>query len=165
LLSLFAGATMWLLHVALQPEQLPIGAPMPEMAFRTVSGESVLRPDSGRYSIVLWFHSECAYCLSEFDSLEREIGLFGSTRLYLLTSEESLFRSRIPGAWPKLSRATNVTWGILGRSNFRDAFGTSVTPALFVFEPDGTLIKKFRGQVAPRALLPETEDVIGTNSS
>ena len=162
-LSLFAGASAWLFNQALRPERLPIGASMPELGFRTVAGESVLRPDGRQHSIVVWFHSECVYCLSEFDMLERELGQFGSTRLYLFTSEDSLFGSRIPEPWPKLASSMNVTWGVLPRNEFRDAFGTAVTPALFLFGPDGALIKKFRGEVSPRALLPEA-DVISTGA-
>jgi hypothetical protein len=163
-LSLFAGATVWLFAQAFQPEQLPVGAPMPELSFRTVAGEDVLRPDGKLHSIVVWFHSECVYCRSELDRIERELGRFGSTRLFLLSTEEALFRGGIHEEWPELTRSGNVTWGILGRRDFRDAFGTAVTPALFLFGPDGTLIKKFRGEVAPRFLLPEAEGVISTAS-
>lgn len=148
----FAVATAWLLDRAARPDPLPVGSTLPALGFQAVDGATVLAAGERDRTIVVWFHTRCPHCVDELDALERDLGLFEDARLHLLTSEDSLFSTPLRARWPSLAASPAVVWGVVDAERFRTAFGTTITPALFVFGPQGTLIDKYVGMVAPRVL-------------
>lgn len=150
----FGAATAWLLDAATRPERLPVGSTMPALEYRGVRGPERLATGSPERTVVVWFHTACPHCVSELDAFERELSTFDGARLYLLSSEDSLFSAgSLRSRWPGLAAAGNVTWGIVPAPRFQNVFGTMTTPALFVFGPQGTLVDKYVGEVAPRVLV------------
>lgn len=148
-LLFFMSVTGWLVAQITEPDPLPIGAPMPALAFRGEAGPRVLRPDGQKPTIVVWFHSECKYCQSELDMLDAHAAELKDVRLYLFTPEDSLFTSRIRQRWPNLATAKATGWGVVSSARFREAFGVTATPANYLFDPEGGLTRKSVGETKP----------------
>lgn len=142
----FLTITGLLIYGALQPEVLPVGAPMPEMRFRTESGEGILQPDSTRMTLVMYFHTECKYCRAQLRTFDENTEALEKTRMILLTHEKDFFEKRMLQAWPELAQATNTTWGIAGKDALLRHFAPRATPTSYIFDRAGALVAKISGE-------------------
>jgi hypothetical protein len=153
-LILFLSLTGLLLHHSvLRPEILPIGAPMPKIAYRTGSSVETLQPDSLRMTMVVYFHSDCQHCRYQLQTFNENTDFFQNTRLILLTSEEGFFEMGKMDAWRKLTMANNVTWGVTESEQFVKYFDPKIKPTVYIFNRAGTLFSTMRGEVKLEKIL------------
>ncbi len=143
----------WVVAAASRPEVLPLGSAAPSFAFATVRGRATFRPSPGGRTLLILFHSRCAHCTYEFDTLEPHLDRLAGTDLFLLTTEDSLNMAAIERRWPRLARSEHVTWGTADRDVFARHFGTVMTPALFLFDATGKLVHKWLGETKLEVLL------------
>ncbi len=143
----------WVVAAASRREVLPLGSAAPSFAFATVRGRATFRPSPrGRTLLILW-HSRCAHCTYEFDTLDPHLDRLAGTELLLLTTEDSLNMAAIERRWPRLARSEQVTWGTVDRDVFAHHFGAVMTPALFLFDATGKLAGKWLGETKLGVLL------------
>jgi hypothetical protein len=137
-----------------RPSPLLAGGAMPALSYRDAMGRQQALAATPAGTVVMLFHSRCTHCHAQLDRLDRELPRLGATRLVLLTTEDSVSGAEITRRWPRLASAPTVTWGSVEAATFQERFGTLVTPALFVFGPDGHLRAKFRGETKLELLVP-----------
>ncbi len=142
----------WVVAAASRREVLPLGSAAPSFAFATVQGRATFRPSPHRTLLIL-FHSRCAHCTYEFDTLDPHLDRLTGTELLLLTTEDSLNMAAIERRWPRLARSEQVTWGTVDRDVFAHHFGAVMTPALFLFDATGKLAGKWLGETKLEVLL------------
>ncbi len=143
----------WMVAAASRREVLPLGSAAPSFAFATVRGRATFRPSPRGRTLLILFHSRCAHCTYEFDTLEPHLDQLAGTELFLLTTEDSLNMATIESRWPRLARSEHVTWGTADRDVFAHHFGTVMTPALFLFDATGRLAGKWLGETKLEVLL------------
>ncbi len=153
--SLAAVALVGSLMVAAasRREVLPLGSAAPSFAFATARGQATFRPSPRGRTLLILFHSRCAHCTYEFDTLEPHLDQLAGTELFLLTTEDSLNMAAIERRWPRLARSEHVTWGTVDRDIFAHHFGAVMTPALFLFDATGKLAGKWLGETKLEVLL------------
>ncbi|HOT98638.1 MAG TPA: hypothetical protein PLN61_06275 [bacterium] len=143
----------WLFYNALKPPTLPLGTPMPALAFASPAGPDSLKPFPGKTTLIMLFTRHCPHCLYELDLFEKHIGEFAGTGIYLATTD----RDFIPGIdnlrWPALSRMENFIWARLDEKQFSRHFGAAIAPSFFIFDHEGVLRDKIRGEIKLEALL------------
>jgi len=140
----FAGA---FIHGALQPEKLPVGANLPGIAYRTTLGSGVLQRDSTHMTLLMYFHSNCQPCRRQLQALEDDIDDFSGERVVLLTDEDNFFTDGTMNAWPKLTQAHYVLWGVASADHIGEHFGAQITPSIYIFDTSGELIAKLTGEI------------------
>jgi peroxiredoxin len=149
----FLTLTGLLIYGALQPETLPIGAPMPEMEFQTESGERILQPDSACMTLVMYFHSGCKNCRAQLRKFNENTEALENTRIILLTHENNFFEKKRTRAWPRLAQAKNITWGIASKDALLEHFAPHVTPTTYIFDQTGRLVSKISGEARLEKIL------------
>ena len=153
----FLGAVVlvgsWVVAVASRREVLPLGSAAPSFAFATARGQATFRPAPRGRTLLILFHSQCAHCTYEFDTLDPQLDRLSGTELVLLTTEDSLNMAAIESRWPRLARSEQVTWGTVDRDVFAHHFGAVMTPALFLFDATGKLAGKWLGETKLELLL------------
>jgi len=143
---LFSILTAWLFIQAMKPEALPIGSPLPDLQYESISGIESIQSDH-RPFIVLWFHEDCEHCIYQLKLLEKHIGDFKGFNLYLLTSDKSFVPKRRERLYPRLSSEYAVHWGFMANSHFKRLFGSTARPSMYFFDRDGKLVQKITGEM------------------
>jgi len=143
----------WVVAAASRREVLPLGSAAPSFAFATARGRATFRPSPRGRTLLILFHSRCAHCTYEFDTLDPNLDRLAGTVLLLLTTEDSLNMAAIERRWPRLVRSEQVTWGTVDRDVFAHHFGAVMTPALFLFDATGKLAGKWLGETKLEVLL------------
>lgn len=119
---------------------------MPALLIRTGAGTDSLAVPAAGPLVVIFFHSECVYCLAEFDELDAGLDELGGAVVVLLTAEDSLPGQLAADRWPRLIEAPHVRWARVDANAFGSHFGTLLTPANYVFNARGTLVWKSVGK-------------------
>lgn len=151
----FLLITGLLIYGALQPEVLPLGAPLPEMRFRAESGEHILQPDSTCMTLVMYFHTECKYCRAQLRTFDENTETLKMVRLILLTYEKDLFEKRMLQALTELAQMSDVVWGIADQNALFEHFAPRTTPTRYIFDRTGTLVSKISGEAKLDMILNE----------
>ena len=146
-ITIFLGLMGWLFFEASQPEVLPAGSMMPKLEYKDIYGTHILQPDSSRSTMIVLFHRNCEYCVYQLQKLNDHLHEFNDTKLVFLTIERKFFENASIEEWNVLAQARNVQWGIVDKDEFKNDFGSMVTPYIFFFNKSGKLSNKIRGEV------------------
>jgi len=152
-----AALLVWLFYTALKPPVLPPGARMPALAFNSPAGPDTLKSQPGKTTLVMLFSMRCPHCLYELDLFEKNRERLAAIRIYLVTTD----RDFTPGVdnlrWPLLARAENILWVHLDEKQYQRHFGAAISPSFYIFDQDGLLREKIRGEIKLDALLERLE--------
>lgn len=149
-LLLLIGTGGWLVAKTSRSEALTPGDRLPAITAVAPTGELAVRTGP-RGAVVILFHSRCGHCHAQLDRMAENVTLL-QRPVYLLTPEDTLPAADIRGRWSKLTAHPDVRWATVDPDVFLRDFGTLVTPAIFVFGPDGRLVRKFRGETKLSAI-------------
>lgn len=138
-------------------DKLPVGSKMPNYSFIAKSGERVILSSSlhadGEYTILIYFNTECRHCVEELNQLNTNIEKFETTNILLMTSEQDFFTKTEVHSWHELTDRTNISFGIVNKKTFRNIFGHSATPSIYVYDSEDKLVKKIFGAIKISKLL------------
>lgn len=147
---LLVGTGGWLVAKTGQSITLAPGDSLPDLRVTTTTRNLQVQVGP-RGALIILFHSRCDHCHAQLDRMaENTASLQGP--IYLLTPEDMLPVADIAGRWNKLTARPDVRWATVEPDVFLRDFGTLVTPAIFVFGPDGSLLRKFRGETKLSAI-------------
>ncbi len=155
ILLLLACFTGWLIIEASGPEVLPEGSVIPIIKFTVKNSIEVLKPDSTKKTMVIFFNSKCSHCKYELSELNNNIEKFENVRIYFFTIEKDFFQKPIVERWKNLYTAPNVSFGIVNKSSYENKFGSMVTPSIFLFSTSSKLIKKIDGEMKIERLVED----------
>ena len=155
ILLLLASFTGWLIIVASGPEVLPLGSVLPEIDYLAKNGADMLKNDSTKETMVIFFNSECSHCKYELSELNNNIEKFENVRIYFFTIEKDFFQKPVVEEWKNLYTAPNVSFGIVNKSSYENKFGGIVTPSIFFFNTSNKLTKKIYGEMRIERLLED----------
>ena len=155
ILLLLACFTGWLIIEASGPEVLPEGSVIPIIKFTVKNSIEVLKPDSTKKTMVIFFNSKCSHCKYELSELNNNIEKFENVRICFFTIEKDFFQKPIVERWKNLYTAPNVSFGIVNKSSYENKFGSMVTPSIFLFSTSSKLIKKIDGEMKIERLVED----------
>ncbi|MHB1687137.1 MAG: peroxiredoxin family protein [Ignavibacteriaceae bacterium] len=155
ILLLLACFTGWLISEASGPEVLPEGSLMPKIKYTCKNGTDVLKHDSTKETMVIFFNSECSHCKYELGELNNNIEKFENVRIYFFTTEKDFFQKPVVDRWKNLYTAPNIYFGIVDKDSYEKKFGSMVTPSIFLFSTSSKLTKKIYGEMKIERLLED----------
>jgi peroxiredoxin len=152
-------ASVWLVTQVSNPGSVQNGGPLPAIQFAADDGQrQTVSARTNERTVILLVHSQCGHCGYELDEIERKISDISDLHLYVLSTEQNFFAAGFLKRFPKLRASASVSIGVVDRASFRRAFGVLVTPALFVFNERGRLVKSFRGETKIDAFITNRAD-------
>jgi hypothetical protein len=151
--AIFICLIMWLVIEAVKPESLPVGSFMPELEYNGIQRSYMLEPDNAHNTMIVLFHRNCEHCLYQINLFNNEFINFIGKKIILLTTEKNFFKNNFQKQWPVLADADNVHWGVVNKKVFKNTFGSTATPTIYLFNKSGHLINKIRGEVRLERIL------------
>jgi hypothetical protein len=158
LCSLLPAAFFWIEQE--QEKILDPGEALPVMKYITRSGPQTLTADSTRVLLLLYFNRTCEHCIYQLDQFDSNMDRFTDQNFIFLTGEMRFLAAGGEQQWIRLSTRDNVRFGIVQRNEFLDAFGTAITPSIFIFDRKGIL--RFREQHEIR--IEKIEEILGKHT-
>ena len=126
---------------------LQVGENLPALKYLTRNGQQILSPDSSRVLVLMYFNRKCGHCLYQLELFDKNIGIFRDQRFIFLTSEAEFFSAGLEKQWSMLSSRENCSFGMVTGNEFLRAFGTSSTPAIFIFDDRGLLLARYNSVI------------------
>ena len=152
-MSLIFVIVGWLFFQSRKPETLPIGSPMPKIGFITANSSDSLGSDRIHKTIVVLFSPDCDHCKFQLKRFDNDIKELANVRIFLLTTDEDFFSGNDIHSWPALESSSNVEWGIVKKGEIKQNFGRLALPSIFLFDENGVLFYKIKGEVMLRIVL------------
>ena len=135
-----------LLISAIQPKRFPIGSELPQTILSTCQGTDTLKTCNSNPTIIMFFNTNCQYCIHELASFENHLQDFVNCRIIFITYDDSFLLCKDPLRWPNLVKAQNVHWAWIEREYLFKQFDNIIVPSLFIFNTNGILMMKFKGE-------------------
>ena len=104
-------------------------------------------------TVILYFHPECEHCQYEANEIERQSDRFSNANLILITPDDSIKRVEAFAGKYKLWQVDNLVILFDRKGQFKNQFGTSVVPSVFIYGSNKQLLKQFVGEVKMEAVL------------
>ena len=107
---------------------------------------------SDRKTILVYFDSECSHCQQEFHQIITNKNSFKDSDIIIASSE---LISTIRGYAEKNCPPdlANIRFAKINTAQAYDTFGSLAVPQIFIYGPDGKLIKEFKGETPIKAIL------------
>lgn len=114
--------------------------------------DSFSYPAFKQASILFYFHPQCDHCSYEAGTIQKQLDAFSSTQL-IWVSEADSTSIRHFAQDHQLDQAPNVHWMSDTADVFARTFGSSSVPSVWIYSQDGQLLKHYKGETKPAALL------------
>ena len=104
-------------------------------------------------TVILYFLPECEHCQYEATEIGRQPERFAKANLILITPDDSKKRIEAFADKYKLWQVDNLVILFDRKGQFKNQFGTSVVPSVFIYDTNKRLLKQFVGEVKMEAVL------------
>lgn len=121
------------------------GDSFPELRGQTCDGLTRLSYSDSMATLVTLFHPDCDHCSNQLDLLNLRKSLLKDVNLIFLTHDENFVLSGVGRQWPELS---GCRWAKVNADSLNHHFGCNPLPTTFVFNREGSLLKKITGEVS-----------------
>lgn len=115
---------------------------------KTFSGSDIPR---GKNVCVIFFDPDCDYCESEIALITKNINLFNSTQILLVSISSP---AKVKGFYDRLHLANYSNVNIMCDKDFsfQNLFGKSIIPSTYIYDKDRVLLKEYHGLVKIEAI-------------
>ncbi len=114
-------------------------------------------PPSNQASIIFYFHPECDHCSYEAEAIQKQLEDFRSTQLIWISAADSSSIRQF-AQQHQLDQVPNVHWMSDTADVFAHTFGSGSVPSVWIYGQDGQLLKHYKGETKPAALLKYLHD-------
>lgn len=114
-------------------------------------------PPTKQSSIIFYFHPECDHCSYEAEAIQKQLEDFRTTQLIWISAADSSSIRRF-AQQHLLDQVPNVHWMSDTANVFARSFGSSSVPSVWIYGQDGQLLKHYKGETKPAALLKYLND-------
>lgn len=104
------------------------------------------------FTILIFFNSECDYCVYEAGEIRRAIHNLSNINI-IFTSTEELTLIRKFGEVQDLLQYQNVYFGQISHTDLSETFGHLSLPHIFIYDSSQKFIKEFKGETKVEAIL------------
>ncbi len=103
-------------------------------------------------TVIIHFRPDCEYCQYEARAIRDSLHRFAATNV-LLVSDEPIERLQDFAAEYDLANQPNIHILYDRDRKFKDLFGTSMVPSIFIYNQEQKLVKQFKGETKIEAIL------------
>jgi len=103
-------------------------------------------------SVIIYFNPDCEHCQYEARAIRDSLHRFATTNV-LLVSDESVERLRDFAKEYDLVDQPNIHILYDRDRKFKDLFGTSMVPSIFIYNQQQELVKHYKGETKIEAIL------------
>lgn len=114
-------------------------------------------PPTKQSSIIFYFHPECDHCSYEAGAIQKQLDAFRSTQLIWISEADSSSIRQFAQKH-QLDQVPNVHWMSDTADVFARSFGSGSVPSVWIYGQDGQLLKHYKGETKPAALLKYLQD-------
>jgi peroxiredoxin len=101
---------------------------------------------------IFYYNADCEYCQDEAKHLQQHIGSFNNVQILMVSTSPPAETQHFADTY-KLSGYKNIIWLYDKNFNFYKWFGNSITPSVFIYNRNHTLVKAYKGEVKIEAIL------------
>jgi peroxiredoxin len=109
--------------------------------------------DTRKPTVIIYFNPECEHCQYEASEIGKQAERFEKANMILITPDDSTKRVEAFATKYHLWEVDNLTILIDRDHRFKNYFGTSVFPSVFIYGPDKKLLKMYKGEVKIEAII------------
>ena len=104
-------------------------------------------------TVIIYFNPECEHCQYEATEIGRQPERFAKANMILITPDDSAKRIEAFASRFRLWQVDNLVVLLDRNFQFKNQFGTSVFPSVFIYGTNKRLLKQFVGEVKMEAVL------------
>jgi thioredoxin-related protein len=104
-----------------------------------------------KYLVLVWYNTGCEHCQYEAQEFRKNPGSYGLTQI-LLVSGEPLSDIRKFGKAYGVDTLQYLKLMHCDFQAFFNTFGTTSVPSIFIYSPDGRLLKQYNGETKLEAI-------------
>lgn len=143
LVALLLGKTI--LSISNKKKVLSSQKTLDELVITDISGQQIhYEGAGGRSTVLLFFNTECEYCLEETQGVKRSGSSLANVRIFFISSESIETIARFAHQQNLLS-IPGVRVGRMDKKLLEKNFDVVTMPSTFIYDSQGILIKKFTG--------------------
>lgn len=102
--------------------------------------------------VMIYFNSGCEHCQYEASSIKASIEQFNSAHLIFFSSEPITLIQQFSDHYG-LNEYSNIHFTKINATDVAATLGTLAIPHVFIYGADRKLVKEFRGETKPEAIL------------
>lgn len=123
--------------------------------FKSLNGQLVCIDefDIQKPTVIIYFNPGCEHCQYEASEIGKQAELFEKANMILITPDDSTKRVEAFAAKYHLWEVDNLIILIDQDHKFKDYFGTSIFPSVFIYGSDKKLLKLYKGEIKMEAIL------------
>ena len=129
-------------------------------SFESVNGGQIwidgFNPDQP--TVIIYFHPECEHCQYEASEIGKQPEMFGKVNMIMITSDDSTQRVEAFAISYRLLEVDNLTILLDRKNQFKNQFGASVIPSVFIYGSDKKLLKMYKGETKIDAITNSIEN-------
>jgi len=118
--------------------------------------------EKNKATLIINFHPECEHCQYEADIISERINEFRPFQVLFITYASAEQIRKFAQDY-RLIGFANIIFLEDRELIFNDVFGESIVPESYIYDKNGKLVKKFRGEVKVEALLKYLQTKDGNN--
>jgi peroxiredoxin len=109
--------------------------------------------DTRKPTVIIYFNPECEHCQYEASEIGKQAKLFEKANMIMITPDDSTKRVEAFAAKYHLWEVDNLTILIDRDHRFKNHFGTSIFPSVFIYGADKKLLKMYKGEIKIDAII------------
>ena len=107
----------------------------------------------GQPTVIIYFHPECEHCQYEALEIGKDAERFAKANMILITPDDSTKRVEAFAIKYRLWEVDNLVILVDRKNQFKNQFGTSVIPSVFIYGSNKKLLKMYKGEVQMKAII------------
>jgi len=151
---LLVGSVVWMITEGTKPEVLPLGSRLPKISITTKRGIKTIT-ETNEKLLIVFFSKDCPHCKYELSVLDENIEKLNNIKIYLFITDKEFLNSNDIRAYKNLLANKNVTFGVVNKEEYKQKFGSMVTPTLYFFNEERILTAKLKGETKFERILKE----------
>lgn len=127
--------------------ELRRGMKMPPLEYLSEKGLIRLKPDTVQYKLVILFNRDCRICTGQINDLDKKYILHTGIDVIYITTDVQFLIAGDSKHWQNLRTNKRVCFGVVRQNDFREYFGSIITPSYYLFDQSGILVWMANGKV------------------
>lgn len=104
-------------------------------------------------TVIIYFHPECEHCQYEASEIGKQAERFDKVNMIMITPDDSTARVEAFAIKYRLWEVDNLAILIDRKNQFKNQFGASVIPSVFIYGSDKKILKMYKGEVQIKAII------------
>ena len=109
--------------------------------------------DPRKPTVIIYFHPECEHCQYEASEIGKNPERFGKVNTIMVTPDDSIKRVEVFAIKYRLWEVDNLTILLDRKNQFKNQFGASIIPSVFIYGSDKKLLKMYKGEVQMKVIV------------